>query len=173
MSKYDSGGNLLISPFPSSFPGGHPESCTLDAADNIYVGGPESASIEKFDTSGNLLETFAVESAGRTGGTDWVDLAANQCTVYYTGEGSVIKRFNVCTNTQEADFASGLPEPCFALRIRPKTGEVIVACASEVVRLDSTGTVVQTYSIPGSSVLICAQPRSRWNVVLDRRYRNG
>jgi hypothetical protein len=157
MSKYDSGGNLLTSPFGSGYPGGHPESCTVDASGHIYVGGPASPSIEEFDTSGTLLATFSVEGAGGTGGTDWVDLAANQCSLYYTAEGSVIKRFNVCTNTQEADFATGLPGPCFALRIRPN-GEVMVACASEAVRLDSSGTVLQTYPVSGALFALNLDP---------------
>ncbi|HLM86775.1 MAG TPA: Ig-like domain-containing protein [Solirubrobacteraceae bacterium] len=152
MSKYSDEGNVLISPFSAPFASGHPESCTVDASNNIYAGGPSSASIEKLNTSGELLESIPVESAGRTGGTDWVDLAADQCTIYYTGEGSVVDRYNVCTKTQEAPFASGLPEPCFALRIRPN-GEVLVACGSEVVRLNTSGEVVQTYPIPGHAEL--------------------
>lgn len=153
MSKYNDEANVLISPWPSPFPLGHPESCTVDSANNIYTGGPFTPSIEKFNTSGALLETFSVESSEGTGGTDWVDLAANQCTIYYTNKGAVIRRYNVCTKTQEAAFASGLPAPCFALRIRPKTEEVLVACGPEVVRLSSSGAVLQTYPIPGHSEL--------------------
>ncbi len=152
MSTYNFEGNLVTSPFGEGFPSGHPESCTLDAENHIFVGGPLSASIEELSTSGKLLETFTAESAGRTGGTDWVDLAANGCTIHYTGEGSVVKRYNVCTKTQEADFATGLPGPCFALRIRPN-GEILVACQSEVLRLDSEGKVLQTYKLAGSEFL--------------------
>jgi hypothetical protein len=153
MSKYDSGGNLLTSPFGSGYPSGHPESCTVDATNNIYVGGPGSPNIEKFDTSGSLLATFSVEGAPNTGGTDWVDLAADQCSLYYTGEGPVIKRFNVCKNEQEADFASGLPCNLAALRIRPN-GEVMAACeSSEVLRFDTSGKIVQTYPIAGATFL--------------------
>jgi hypothetical protein len=152
MSKYDTGGNLVTSPFGTGFAPGHPESCTVNAKDDIYVGGPGSPSIEKLNASGELLKTFSVESGGRTDGTDWVDLAADQCTIYYTGEGSEIKRYNVCTEEQESNFASGLPEPCFALRIRPN-GEVLVACESEVVRLNTKGEVTQTYTPPGLSAL--------------------
>jgi Bacterial Ig-like domain (group 1) len=152
MSKYDSGGNLLVSPFGEGFASGHPESCTIDAKDHIYVGGPFGASIEELNTSGTLLETFAVEGAGGTGGTDWIDIAADQCTIFYASEGGEIKRYNVCTHEQLSNFASGLPAPCFALRIRPNK-EVLVACASEVLRLNTSGEVVQTYTFPGQSFL--------------------
>ncbi len=150
MSKFDHNGNLLVANFGSSF-NQHPESCTVDGKDHIYVGQADgSRQILEFDTSGNLLNSFSPATDAR--GTDWIDLAADQCTIYYTGEGTLIKRFNVCTNTQLPDFASGLPAPCFALRIRPD-GEVIVACSSEAVRLDPSGNVLQTYSIPSSSSL--------------------
>jgi hypothetical protein len=153
MSKYDEGGNLVASPFGEGFPSGHPESCAVDASNHIFVGGPSSASIEELDTSGKLLATFVVEGAAQTGGTDWVDLAADQCTIYYTGEGPEIKRFNVCTNTQEPNFASGVGCNLAALRIRP-SGEVIAACeTSNVLRFDSTGKLVETYTVPGAGFL--------------------
>ncbi len=148
MSKYNDHGEVLISPFPATFVFGHPESCTVDASNNIYAGGPETPTIEKLNTNGELIESIPVEAAGPRGGTDWVDLAANGCTMYYTSEGTEIDRYNVCTHVQEAKFASGLPAPCYALRIRPN-GEVMVGCASEVVRLNAGGVAVQTYPIPG------------------------
>jgi len=43
---------------------------------------------------------------------------------------------------------TGLAAPCFALRIRAN-GDVLIACASQVYHLDSTGTILQMY--PGSS----------------------
>jgi len=150
MSKFDPGGNLLAASFGSGF-NSDPESCTIDAANDLYVGQADgSHQVLKFDTSGSLLASFSPATDAR--GTDWVDLASDQCTLYYTGEGSLVKRFNVCTNTQLPDFATGLPAPCFQLRIRPN-GEVLVACGSEVVRLNSSGSVIQTYPITGSSEL--------------------
>jgi len=68
--------------------------------------------------------------------------------MYYTSEGSLVKRYDVCTSTQLPDFASGLPTPCFALRLRPN-GEMLVACRSEVVRLNGSGTSIQTYPASG------------------------
>ena len=147
LSEFDTGGNLKAASFATT--ASTPESCAPDASNNLYVGGPSAPAIYKFSPSGTLLNTYSVTADGSgTGGTDWVDLASDECTVLYTDEGVLIKSFNVCTNTQNADFASGLPGPCFELRIRPN-GEVVVACASEVVRLSSTGAVLQTYPIAG------------------------
>ncbi|MBJ7598661.1 MAG: hypothetical protein JF922_11330 [Candidatus Dormibacteraeota bacterium] len=52
----------------------------------------------KFDGSGNLLATYS--PAVGPGGTDWIDLGGDQCTLYYTSGGTLVKRFNVCTNSQ-------------------------------------------------------------------------
>lgn len=142
VDKYDIGGNFLGA-FISGLSGA-PESLAFDALGNLYVGGPVM-SVFKYDPAGNFLASFG------TGRSDWIDLAADQCTIIYTDEGVVIKRFNVCTNTPLPNFAT-LPGGAFALRIRPN-GEVIVAASGAAYQLDSTGAILQTYTIPGASLL--------------------
>lgn len=124
MSKFDSSGRLVNAtwggPFSSS-----PEGCVTDASGAIYVGEVYGDNrLRKFDSSGQLLAVFQPSVDQK--GIDWIDLAADQCTMFYTSEGSMIKRFDVCTRTQLSDFANGLDAPCYALRIRPN-GEVLVA----------------------------------------------
>jgi hypothetical protein len=148
VSKYDTNGNFLGT-FGSGFTSS-PESIVFDAAGNAYVGEANAGSVRKFDASGNPLATYAVAVEDRGG--DWIDLAADQCTLFYTSEGTLIKRFDVCTNTQLADFATLPQRPAFALRIRPN-GEVMVATAGAAYRLDTSGTIQQTYTIPSSSTL--------------------
>jgi hypothetical protein len=96
---------------------------------------------------GTLINTFSPAPEDR--GTDWNDLAADQCTMYYTSEGKSVKRFNVCGNTQMSDFNTApLPGASdFALRILP-TGEVIVADTDRVVLLDASGNLEKTYAAP-------------------------
>jgi hypothetical protein len=150
MSKFDSGGNLLVAEFGSGF-NEHPESCVFNSANDMYVGQPDGEKhVLKFDTSGKLLASFAPEPENR--GTDWLDLASDQCTLHYTSEGGAVKQFNVCTNTQLPDFATGLPSTCYAHRILPDGGE-LVACTSTVVRLDATGKAIQTYEPEPSGFL--------------------
>lgn len=152
MTKFGPNGNVLTSPWGGPF-NTHPESCVVDANANVYVGSVDSGALQKYDESGNLLATFQPQVEDR--GIDWIDLASDQCTVYYTSEGSGVHVFDVCANQQRPDFATGLPSPCYALRIR-QNGEILVACSSEVVRLSPTGSVIQTYpdsSLPGASYL--------------------
>lgn len=155
ISKFDKNGNLLASVW-AAVPG-TAESCVFDAAGNMYVGGPGHSTIFKLNASGALVSTIAVQGGNGTGGTDWIDLAADQCTILSADEGSIIKRFNTCTNTQNPDFASGLPGRCFALRIRPN-GEVLIACSGEVVRLSAAGAVLQTYPVSGSLFALNLDP---------------
>ncbi|HZU06162.1 MAG TPA: hypothetical protein VFB73_09310 [Chloroflexota bacterium] len=144
VSKFGNTGTLLLANFGSGY-NSHPESCVLDAAGNIYVGQADgTGDILKFSPTGALLASFNPTVGLR--GTDWIDLSADQCTMLYTSEDNLIRRFNVCTNTQLSNFAT-LPagSECFALRIRPN-GEVMVACRDNVFRLSPTGALLQTYT---------------------------
>jgi sugar lactone lactonase YvrE len=126
------------------------ESIRFDLAGNAYVGqaGVEgvcsnTCPVLKFDPLGNILAAYFAAPEGR--GTDWIDIAADQKTLFYTSEGTHVKRFDTSTNTQLADFASGLPGTyAYAIRILPDGG-VLVADSDRVVRLDSSGNVIRTY----------------------------
>ena len=131
-----------------------PESLAFNNTGNLFVGdangfpsdGGPQATIWKLDSSGNLAGSFTVAAENR--GADWVDLAADQHTIFYTSEGKTIKRFDTSTNTQLLpDFATGLPgSNAFALRILPN-GNVLVADSFAVVQVSTVG-VVQTYIPP-------------------------
>jgi sugar lactone lactonase YvrE len=147
--KFDHNGQLL-----GTFGGGYnadPESIVFDKSGNAYVGQPDGThQILKFSPAGGLLATYNPPTSPR--GTDWIDLAADQCTLHYTSEGSSIQALDVCTGTQMPAFAVGLAGPCFAHRIRPNSDELL-ACASRVYRFNSVGVIVQTYTVPNASEL--------------------
>jgi len=84
-------------------------------------------------------------------GTDWVELSKDQSTIFYTSEGSTIRRFDTATSTQLPDFSTALNES-FALRLLPPgdgSGGLLVANFADVKRLDASGAVVQSYDAPG------------------------
>ncbi|HET9495022.1 MAG TPA: hypothetical protein VFR15_12395, partial [Chloroflexia bacterium] len=142
ISMFNTQGGLLVHPWVANI---HlrPESCVFDSTGNMYVGVADgNRQLLKFDPYGNQLAGYSPAVERR--GVDWIDLAADQCTMFYTSEGSLVKRFNICTNTQLPDFATGLQLPCYALSIRPN-GEVMVACSTRAYRLSSTGTILQEY----------------------------
>jgi hypothetical protein len=147
VAKFDPSGTLVNKNFvsPSNTNGGHPESCVVDSAGNVYVGLPDSSptAIQKYSKTGALLHTYDVTAEDR--GSDWLDLGKDQCTMYYTSEASSVLRYNVCTSTQLTAFATGLPGPCFAHRLLAD-GSILVACESDIVHLSSTGTVLKTFT---------------------------
>ena len=123
---------------------------TLDATKNVYVGHAfhGSRDIFKFNSAGNLIGRFDVATEAR--GSDWIDLAPDQCTMYYTSEGRSIKRYNVCTQTQLPNFTSGLHGYGFALRRFPPS-VLLVADTSDIHRLNASGQIVQSYDAAGQN----------------------
>jgi hypothetical protein len=151
MSQFDNNGNLLNKYWvaPSTFSGGHDaESCVVDNSGNVYVGATDNPAIYEFSSTGTLLNTFHPNPSIYSTyfrGMDWIDLASDQCTIYYNGEGSAIGIFNVCTNSDgPVPFATGLSAPCFALRILSDSS-VLTACSSGVYHLSNTGTILHFY----------------------------
>jgi hypothetical protein len=151
VSVLDSTGSLI-----GSFGFGYsdwPESILFDRAGNAYIGEASlesqingNGTILEFDATGNPISQFTVAAERR--GADWIDLASDQCTIYYTSEGISIKRYDVCTNQQLPDFATDLPGGiAYALRLLPGGG-LLVADAQQTLRLDNTGKIVQAYDAP-------------------------
>lgn len=116
-----------------------PESLVFNTAGEAYVGNLGGFILKK-DSAGGALATYS------TGRIDWLDLAANQSTIYFTTEGRTIFRYDVSgAGAFLSDFATlpGAGE-AFALRIL-SDGGVLVADGDNIKRLDSSGSVVQTY----------------------------
>jgi hypothetical protein len=150
VSKFNHNG-ALVGSFGSGYDS-HPESIVFDSSGNAYVGQADSLKkVLKFSPTGASLASFAPATENR--GTDWIDLGPDGCTLYYTSEGTTVKRFDVCTNLQLGDFATGLPgTDAFAIKLLPGGG-ALVADADRIVRLDATGTDVQDYVTSGTGVL--------------------
>lgn len=134
-------------------PNGHSGTIVFNADGGFYVGHPDgNRLIHQYDEAGMLLETFQVEVEGRRG-TNWIDLSADQQTLFYTSAGRLIQRFDTGSNRQLADFAQ-LPGQghAEAIRLLPPgdgRGGLLVADGAEIKRLDATGDVIQRYDAAG------------------------
>ncbi|MCK4827817.1 hypothetical protein KA005_69455 [bacterium] len=143
--KFDSSGTKIGS-FGSGY-SGSPESILFDASGNAYVGAVDGDNdVRMFDAAGNPLNQFDVQIESR--GSDWIDLAADQCTLYYTSEGYRIMRYDVCNDVQLADFATLDHRPSYALRLL-SGGGLLVANNADIHRLNSFGTIINTYDVDG------------------------
>ena len=133
-------------------PKGHSSALVFDAAGNFYVGHPDgNALIHKYNDSGMLLDAYEVAVEDR--GSNWIDLAADQRTLFYTSEGRRIRRYDAVAQVQLADFAVLDDEGhAAALRLLPPgdgSGGLLVADGSQIKRLDARGDVVQAYDDAG------------------------
>ncbi len=154
-SAFDGAGNFYVTNFSSNsvslfnnsgvlqgtFGGGYstPEAILFNRAGSAFVGNVGATGIRQFNAAGTLLQTFA---AGRV---DWMDLAADQRTMYFTAEGTTIQRYDLVTQTILTPFATGLGGDAFALRIL-RNGGVLVATDVGVLQMSSTGSIVRTYT---------------------------
>jgi hypothetical protein len=132
------------------FPASAFASITFDRHGNAYVAAnTSSGNLVKVDPSGNIIRGFVVPSEGSLGGGIWtLDLASDQCTMYYTAREKRVFRYDVCNAVPLADFHSSLPgSQATRLRILPDGG-VLVADTEAMHRLNSGGSIIQSYDFP-------------------------
>lgn len=164
-------GHPLVQQIPSF--GGvsrHAESIAFDAAKSLYIGFADSGSafgggqIERWEkdvdstsaTFGKYKNTGSFQVPVENRGADWIDLASDGQTIFYTSEGRHILEFNV--NTQVSSLYADLGQPglpnftLFAIRILPPgdgSGGVLVADKKNIKQVAASGTVVKTYDAAG------------------------
>ncbi|MEX2494738.1 MAG: PEP-CTERM sorting domain-containing protein [Woeseia sp.] len=131
---------------------GNPEMIVFDASGNAYVSSANSGLIAKYGAAGGA----PLDSVDVGARADFIDLAADQNTLYYTTEGNFIGTYDFAGDTDLGNFASGYT--CdgggsintFALRLLDDGG-VLAAVNSCVARFDSAGNKIQEYDAAGVS----------------------
>lgn len=150
IAKFDTAGTNV-----GTFGSGYncaPESIAINAAGDFYVGQADcSGDVVHLSSTGALLGTHDVPLERR--GSDWLDLSGDQCTLYYTSEGTKIKRFDVCANSPLPDLTALLSGPSFALRLLPSAfGDraILVADRPAIKMVDAvSGGISNVYDAPG------------------------
>ena len=136
----------------------NPISIAFDSSGDMYVGQQLTPYIAEFAPDGSRLPDIGPVAHDYSPGVDSIDLSSDQCTIYYTSEGTQIFTFNKCTGTQGPVF-NQVPVPStqsvpgvgteLNQAFTPKimmNGNVLIADSSAVLELDSSGSVVRTYS---------------------------
>jgi sugar lactone lactonase YvrE len=124
----------------------NPISLVFDNQGNLYVGQQQTPYIAEFNSSGQNVANFGPVTTQETG-DDWIDLASDECTFYYTTEGNEIFRYNKCTNTQEPVFNQQPLTGANAFQVKIlQNGDVLVADSQAVDLLDPNGNLIQTYN---------------------------
>ena len=134
-------------PFVTDSADGFNESIVFDRSGTMYVGqaGKYSYSPNQvIKWAGGVPTYFSVGTENR--GSDWLQLASDQKTLYYTSEGKDVLRYDVSTGTQLANFnGTALPGPVTYSLLILSDGSVLVANYDRIVKLNSAGSVVATY----------------------------
>jgi hypothetical protein len=118
---------------------GSPESIVFDKLGNAYVSSVGGTGITKYDAAGNLLATYLAGTR-----VDWIDLSADQASIYFTQESNSIFKLDLASNTFTTwGTASG---NFAALRILPDGGILSAGQAGTITRFDAAGAPIQTYS---------------------------
>jgi len=167
--KFDASSHALLQSIQTGVPSNSasPESIVFDSSGNFYVGHADSLSSGKVVKGGGKLEKYSAAGAFQTSfsptaenrGTDWIDLANDQRTLFYTSEGVEVLKFDVAMSTQLIPPFATLPSgtgPAFAIRLLPRvdstgtvfldgSGGLLVADTTNIKRLNSSGSVIQSY----------------------------
>ena len=145
MTRFSPTGALVQHPWGSGYIA--PASCAVDGNGDVYVGQDGgNRDVLKFNPAGTLLSSLNV---GGTTPSGYVEISGT--TLFYTADGGV-KRWDLLSNSQLPDLASGVGSPCNFVRVRVN-GEVLVSCGSKVVRLSSAGSLLQTYAVASYPIL--------------------
>ena len=136
-----------------------PLSLVFDNAGNLYVGQQSTPYIAEYNSSG-VLQAPIGPLETQLYGDDWIDLAPDEQTFYYTTEGDEILTYNDQTKAQgvfnkvqfpstQTVMVNGVPKilanQAFELKILAN-GDVLVADSSEDILLNADGSVNQVYS---------------------------
>lgn len=116
-------------------------------------------------------------------GTDWIDLASDQATMFYTSEWGDIYRYNVGPNPEGADRqltpyvslppAGNTSQVLYALRLLPPgdgDGGLLVATSIQILRIAKDGRIVMTYDANADSFFglnISPDGKSLWSAATD------
>jgi sugar lactone lactonase YvrE len=147
ISQFDNLG-VLLDPLWAQTGQAGTESILFDAAGNAFVGVADgNTDIYRFDAAG--VQTGQFNVAIQLRGSDWIDLAADQTTMFYTSEGTTIFRYDVGADAQLANFASSATRK-FALRLLGDGG-LLVAGLSVIERYNAAGVLSQTYDFAGQN----------------------
>lgn len=122
---------------------GNPESMVF-RGDYVYVGHADGGGIKRFDKATGALQKSWVPDRGSRG-QDWIGLASDDRTMFYTSENGTIFRYDVETEAQLPIFVANTGLTNYSVIPRFGDNHVFVAGGPGINRYDPTGALVRSY----------------------------
>ncbi|MGH2935414.1 MAG: YncE family protein [Gaiellaceae bacterium] len=122
-----------------------PESVVFDQLGNVYVSSVGGTGIRKYDSTGTLLHTYTVGTR-----VDWIDLSADQASIFFTQENNNIFKLDLATDTYSV-WGTDAGNNFAALRILPDGGVLSAGQNNSITRFNAAGTPIQHYDDAANS----------------------
>jgi hypothetical protein len=144
-------------------PDGTSNSITMAVNGDVFVGnagkpnGQGTKNLLRYRNDGLFLGP-ALTPALDLGGIDWIDMAFDYNTIFYTSRGRLIKRFVVGSTSQGNDIvvpgSVNAGDVAYAIRLLPPfdniaSGGLLVADSATIKKVSNTGAVLATYDANG------------------------
>jgi hypothetical protein len=140
-----------------------PESCAVEPNGDVLVGQQTGPVVALDSPSSNSPGSVVATYYPGGGGSSWISLDSDNCTLNVADQSATINKYNICTNSPAGSLttSSGV-----AYQNEPlPNGDLLVAAGPDVEEVNSSG-VVRTYTVPGNSGLtslaIAADGSSFW-----------
>lgn len=114
-----------------------------DKMNNTYILNSDGKEIIMLDPTGNYLETISSPSK-----ITRLDLNSDQSTIYYISEKGEVLSLNLIPSGEKFDAFKSDVNAAKDLKIL-SNGDILVANEINIVRLDPSGKLVQSYDAPG------------------------
>ncbi|MEO8033380.1 MAG: hypothetical protein ABI837_03035 [Acidobacteriota bacterium] len=147
VNRLDANGSIVstLGPDPNL-----PRFLSFNRAGDLYAADTLGQTVRRFGLDGSLAATYTLGG----GGAEGIDLAADQCTLYFTLGGSrAVKRWDVCRDVPLTPLASSLPGQFpAALRILPDGNLLVADGVPGIMMLDATGLLLRSYPLHGRPI---------------------
>lgn len=139
------------------------QSVVFAASGAAYVGTTSGTNVLlKLSAAGKVIDSYTMAGGAPPA---WLDLAADQHTIFYTSQDNVVRRFDLASRAPLPAFAELIDGTLHALRLLPNDQGLLVAGSAGVTRLDANGQYLARYWLPErqfESLALAPDGRSFW-----------
>jgi hypothetical protein len=121
-----------------------PQGLAFDNSGDLLVADSLGQTVRRYGPFGSLRTTYDLGGGGPKG----IDLAADQCTLYFTDFTSGIRRWDLCLNQARQNVPVSLPFPlATAIRVLPEGTLLVADGIGGAIIVTADGSVVRSFPV--------------------------